>query len=455
MAWSRSKPALVEVTPPAATSASPAPGKEPIEAEPLIGLRWAWRLRWAALGGQLAALGLARLALGIQPEWTKLAPLVLALGASNLALARWLNQGLGSRGAIHAVLLFDVAQLTGFLWWSGGAANPFSALFIVHVAIAALMLGWAWALLLLALTSSCFGALFLAPAHELGVHALHAASSLHLRGMWAAYVLAAAFVAYFVSRVAAALRERERQMAALRRRIGGMERVASLSSMAAGAAHELGTPLSSIAVSAHELSTALAADAEWAGFAEEARHIREEVARCRRILDRLAMGAGHPAGEAPRWLSADEIVALVREELGAAEASTLAVDQSALGGRRVHGPPRALGHALKNLVKNGIDAVRSSADDGLVVLRLAALEGRAMFEVIDSGPGMPDSVLERLGEPFFTTKPVGAGMGLGIYLARSFVEQVGGRLQVDSRPGAGTRVTITLGEGSLAPESAP
>jgi two-component system sensor histidine kinase RegB len=277
---------------------------------------------------------------------------------------------------------------------------------------------------------------------------MHAASPLHLQGMWVAYVLAASFVAYFVSRVAAALRERERQMDALQRHVAVMKRVAALSTMAAGAAHELGTPLASIAVSAAELARALSRHEGWASFAGEARHIREEVARCRGILDRLAMGSGQPAGEAPALLSVSEIVQQLCDELGPAHAAALDVDD-ALSARRVRCPPRALVHALKNLITNGIDAGQASHTQARVTLRVRARGSQAMFEVSDRGAGIPDEVRARLGEPFFTTKPIGAGMGLGLYLVRSFVQQVGGELSFASQPGVGARVTLTLAEGAL------
>lgn len=421
--------------------------------ESLIGLGWIWRLRWGALIGQIAALGLAHFVLGILPVWRGLVPALLLLGLSNVALGRWLSRGRASRRLIGVVLLFDVLLLTAMLYWSGGAANPFSAFYVVHVAVAALMLGPVWALLLVVLTSLCFGGLFFVPAHELGAHALHSASPVHLQGMWAAYVLSAGFVAYFVSRVAAALREREQQVDSMRRRMAGMQRVAGLSTMAAGAAHELGTPLATIAVSAGELSAALARDERWAPYALEARVIREEVARCREILDRLAMGAGQPAGEAPALLGADEIAALVRAELGVTGASTLEV-QDALASRRVRCPPRALGHALKNLVKNGLDANRMGGTALPVTLRLRALGRRAAFEIRDHGPGIANEVLTRLGEPFFTTKPNGSGMGLGLFLVQSFAQQVGGELRFESAEGAGSLVTLTLAEGSLEESAA-
>jgi two-component system sensor histidine kinase RegB len=398
-------------------------------------------------------VGLARAAfgLGLMPAGRRRAPALLLLGLSNIALGRWLSRGHGSRRLIGAVLLFDVLQLTAMLSWSGGATNPFSAFYVVHVAIAALMLGPLWALLLVLLTSLCFGALFFVPAHEQGAHALHAASPTHLQGMWAAYVLAAGFVAYFVSRVAAALRERERQVDSMRRRIAGMQRVAGLATVAASAAHELGTPLSTIAVSARELSLALEQDERWAPYAVEAKLIREEVARCRGILDRLAMGAGQPAGEAPALLGAQEIVSLVRDELGAS--STFEV-QDALARQRVRCPPRALGHALKNLIKNGLDASRMGGTTLPVTLRLRAVGKRASFEIRDHGPGITSEAQSRLGEPFFTTKVNGAGMGLGLYLVQTFAQQVGGELRFESAEGAGSLVTLTLGEGSLEESAA-
>jgi two-component system sensor histidine kinase RegB len=427
---------------------STAPRLATVATEPEIGVAWLWRLRWAALAGLGPMLLIAR-ALGLPLDARALGLMALVSAVSNLLLRSWIRRRRASNGVILVVLLVDVALLTAVLGFSGGAANPFSALYIVHVAVASLLLGPWSALSLTALTSLCFGTLLVAAEDHAGVHA-HLGSGFpeHLRGMWVAYVLSAAFVAYFVFRIAGALRAREAEMASLRRYAAGMERVASLSTMATGAAHELGSPLASIAVSASELSEALSADARWAPFALEARHIREEVSRCRAILDRLARGAGQHAGEAPEVIALEAVVERLRHELGSADAALLDVDCPADLRASLRSPPVALVQSLTSLIRNGIDAGRLNGSDARVLLRISTRDDCAVFDVLDRGAGIPRAMAGRIGEPFSSTKPVGTGMGLGIYLVKTFALQVGGQLSFEPLPSGGTLARLRLGRGS-------
>jgi two-component system sensor histidine kinase RegB len=438
---------MIAAAPTATPAASPTPAVT-LDSEPLIGVAWLWRLRWTVLGAQLLMLVVAGPALGMPLDGLAIAVTLLVSVASNLWLGHRLQRRAVSHRSIFIGLLFDVLVLTGALHCSGGAANPFSALYVVHVAVAALLLGTAGTLTLTVITSLCFAGLLLASELHSG-HAAHGSFSMHLRGMAVAYALSASFVAYFVTKIARALRQREAQMLALRRYASGMERVASLATMAAGAAHELGSPLSSIAVAATELAGALSAEQRWAPFAEEARHIREEVARCRTILVRLGGGAGQPAGEVPERIMPSAIVERLRREFAPADAAILQVGPVETQGLPIWAPPTALVQSLGNLVRNAIDAARAGGSAPHVELRISAEEGRASFEVLDNGPGIPPEIAARLGEPFLSTKPHGKGMGLGLFLVKTFLDQVGGALCVEGLASGGTRARLRLGEGSI------
>jgi two-component system sensor histidine kinase RegB len=198
-----------------------------------------------------------------------------------------------------------------------------------------------------------------------------------------------------------------------------------------------------VALAAKELERALT-KADNAELASDAKLIREQVGRCRAILDQMAQGAG-TVGES---VSAATVRELIDETLvGIREAPKVLVeltDEIARTSLRL--PPRAVSQALRSLVTNAQDA--SPATSAVVVS--ARMDGAELLEVIirDRGPGIPDAVMQRIGEPFFTTKAPGRGMGLGLFLARAVIEGVGGSLQIDSAKGAvgetGTEVHARL-----------
>jgi two-component system sensor histidine kinase RegB len=265
--------------------------------------------------------------------------------------------------------------------------------------------------------------------------------SLHLRGMWVAFGVAASFIVYFLLRVRRALERHERELDAARAAAQRQERLASLATLAAGAAHELLTPLSTIAVIAGDLQRDLAQPGAPARAVEDARLVRAEVERCRAIIERMRADAGDTAGEG---FAAVPVAALVEDVVGAVADSRVAVRPeiaAALADRTLTVPPRAVGQALSALIEN---AQQASPQGGDVVLRVAPAGRHIRFEIKDHGAGMPAEVLARVGEPFFTTKPAGRGMGLGVFLARAVADRLGGEVTITSAPGTGTSVVFAL-----------
>jgi two-component system sensor histidine kinase RegB len=431
------------------------PAREPRHG---IDLSWLLTLRWGALAGQLATILAVDRIMGIDLPLGPLA-VVLAIGAgSNVALGAWRRRAEVDDAMLAAVMLLDVALLTAVLYYTGGPFNPFSFLYLVNVALAAVILppGWTWTLAGISLT--LFGGLFFAHVplplgagggmdhaamgHEMGDdHPI----SMHVQGMWVAFGVAAAFIVYFIQRVRRALAERDAELGAVRSAAARHEKLASLATLAAGAAHELATPLSTIAVVAKELERALGTDGADASTVADARLIREQVERCRTILVQMAADAGESTGEAPAAITVAAWFAAATEGLAdrtrivaapgfapAAEAATVRV------------PPRALAQALRGVLKNALEA---SAGRGDVRVELATAADRWRLAVADRGAGMTPEVLARAGEPFFTTKStdgLARGMGLGLFLARVVLERLGGELEIRSTLGRGTTVTLIV-----------
>lgn len=449
-------------------------------------LAWLIRLRWAAVMGQAATIALVHLAIGIRLPLAALTSLVAVEAGTNVVLMV-LRPTMNIRrvdGLMAATLGFDITVLTGLLLFTGGPFNPFSFLYLVYITLAAVVLrtSWTWGLVGLSLFLSgglFYGDVWWGPRGAAAMnHADH--MRMHLQGMWIAFGVAACFIAYFVTRVRSALADRETALAAERALAVRSERLAALATLSAGAAHELATPLGTIAIVAKELER----EAETAGSAtlDDVRLIRSQVERCRAILIQMAADAGNPAGEAPRRVT---LAALVEEALAslprapnagdaadpgaAAEADgrgtgsgtgkvsvdvdvDIEVDDRALG-IEVMVPPRAVSQALRAVLKNAVDSSRAVAPvvgaeerrrRSVVIQGCAVSPGWGGIRVRDDGPGMTAEVLSRAGEPFFTTKPPGKGMGLGLFLARTVIGRVGGRLEIASQPGRGTDVVVLL-----------
>ncbi|MCB9540316.1 MAG: HAMP domain-containing histidine kinase [Myxococcales bacterium] len=389
-------------------------------------LRWLLRLRWAVVAGALAVLGAAALLLDARPPWAWVLGLLAVTVVTNLAGARSSRR---PRAWAAALLVVDVVALTALLWLTGRASNPFTSLYLVYIAVAVVSLGAAASWGLVALAAAGFAALF--TGHD--PHAHHD-MALHLRGMWAAFAVSAAAIVYFVGRLETALRRRDAELAAARDAAAKAERLAALGTLAAGAAHELASPLGTIAVAAGELARDLESQAVPAESLDDLRLIRREVDRCREVLDGMSVEAG--AGPGEPWARV-ELVNIVAAAAGDAPLRTSLAPP--LDTQAVCTYPRALERALRALIDNA----RLASPPGEVVEVRAEIEDHALhLAVRDVGPGMAPVVLARATEPFFTTRPAGAGMGLGLFLARALAEGVGGHLALANREPVGVEATL-------------
>ncbi|MGH7436910.1 MAG: ATP-binding protein, partial [Polyangiaceae bacterium] len=342
-------------------------------------------------------------------------------------------------------LLVDAGLLTVLLYYSGGPSNPFSVLYLVYVTLAALMLGVRWASALVAVTATGYALLFFEHVPVDGMEHMHhagtSAYSIHLQAMWVAFTVTAGLVAFFVGRLQHALRKREAELASAQRLAARSERLASLTTLAAGAAHELGTPLGTIAIASKELERSLDGRTDLGSLAEDARLIRDEVERCRRIVHEMSGRSGEAMGEALESVSVEKLTSEVRSRTAAAERLVVHIDPSV--GAQVMVPVRGLTQALGHLVKNALEASDRSQDNR-VDLRVNSEGSLLGFEVLDHGVGFPAGALARAGDPFFSTKPPGSGMGLGLFLVNVFAEKWLGRLTLESTEGRGTLARLEL-----------
>jgi two-component system sensor histidine kinase RegB len=404
-----------------------------------LNFSWLIKLRWSSIAGQTATI------LGV---WAllhipiPLAPLFAIVGfqlATNVACAAWFRRGPRVyEWQLAGVMALDIALLTLMLYFTGGQANPFSFLYLVNIALAAVVLHAAWTWMLVALALLSFGLLPAVGSRPLPLGHVSAddAARITQQGMWVAFGVAAGFIVHFLWRITGALARRDQELSATRRQAARQQRVASLATMAAGAAHELATPLGTIALVARELERQM--EGASPDVVEDVRLIRDQVARCRSILDQMSGGAGPSGADLIEEISIVELMDAATT--GVRDRPEVSVEiEGGLGAMAFELPPRALAQAVRSLITNAQDAGESP-----VIVRASERGGELVIEVVDQGAGMAQSVLDRIGEPFYTTKDPGKGMGLGLFLSRAVVEGLGGRLDIDSAPERGTRVVVTI-----------
>lgn len=427
-----------------------------------INAAWFGRLRWVAAAGQLATIAFVAGPLGVL---LPVAPLVLLVGVTLIsnALFWWWTSSRSEppeANAWHAVvgglMLLDLAVLTAMLALTGGPTNPFVMFYFVNLALSGVVLPalWAWALSGLAI----LGFAILSIAHEpvevlrdperlVSLATLRASGDDSvppaLVGAWTAFAASAFVIVNFTTRLTRELRESERARRRAESERASSEKLEALGTLAAGAAHELATPLSTIALTVSEAHRELQQTGVEGPALEDLKLARREVDRCRTILDRMATDTGQPAAGLPEELTAEELIADVLAELPAADRVDVACVGEAAG-LTVLAPTTALAQALRAVVQNGVDATNEIDPEGRIEITADRLAGTLRLRVVDRGPGMPADVLARASEPFFTTKAPGRGMGLGLFLARSVIEKIGGSLRLESPAAGGAMAIIVL-----------
>ena len=336
---------------------------------------------------------------------------------------------------LFAYLQFDVLALTILLYFGGGASNPFVSLLLLPLIIAAALLpaGQVWAMA--GATVAVYTALMfhylplpgMLSGHGSGFHA-------HLWGMWLVFVISALLIAGFVARLAAALRQRDRQVARLREKALRDEQILALGMFAAGAAHELGTPLATIAVLAKELEREHGEDSP---LGADLRTLRQQVEACKAILGDLLRSADLSADrEAAQTL--DVVLERTRDRWQLLRPWVpLRVDCAGPSPPPAVTAPQTIGQTLISLLNNAADACPEGVD---LAGRWDAR--RVVIEIRDRGPGLPPEVESHLGEAFCSTKD--GGTGVGLLLANATLERLGGQVSLTRDPRGGTCTRIDL-----------
>lgn len=399
-----------------------------------INLRRLLAVRAITVAGLVLTLWFAVVRLGMAlPAMTLLLVMAVMVGLSLATLWRlgW-SRPVGE-GEMFVQLLADVAALTAVLYYTGGSTNPFVTLYLLPLAMTAAALPGALVWWMAAITVACYTLLL--AWHVPLPHAEHAHGAefgIHVAGMWLGFLLSAGLIAAFASRMSSTLRERDRMLAAMREAELRNERVLALGTLAAGAAHELGTPLATMAVLAKDFEPGRGIDADRLGI------LRDQIARCKEILSSLSAAAGQVRAEAgasrplDAWLT--EIVARWRSTRPGVVAG-LQLDGAGPAPRIVS--EQTLAQAITNILNNAADASPLQVE---IAGRWSADE--LVLDIADRGPGLAPELAGHAGQSIFTTKS--EGLGLGLFLAYTTLSRLGGDVRLMNRDGGGVICRLTL-----------
>jgi two-component system, sensor histidine kinase RegB len=402
---------------------------------------WLQRLRWLAIFGQVAILSVAS-------EWMLLPldlwPLVGIFGIasiSNLALSYLPSHMKAKDKTFATILLCDILLLTLVLYFSGGPANPFSIIYLLHVVLCAVIMSeiWTWATTIL--TIGLFGVLFFfhLPPNTLHTHN-HTTEHLnsHLLGMWFAYIIVSLITAYCVTRISRELKLAIKESTILK---SNQQKLASLTALSAGAAHELSTPLGTIALVVGELGRKLRLDLLDPQVEKDLELMKSQIDRCKNIISSMGIHSGEIPGETP--ISID-LLDFIKENKNSLKNSFGHIVDVQLVGESapIVISQNAIMRVLFILTKNAVEASYKEKQPVLVLIELVGTSLKLL--VIDKGEGISEENLLKIGEPFFTTKTPHEGMGLGVFLAKLTIETLGGSFNLTSKINSGTSVEIEI-----------
>jgi two-component system sensor histidine kinase RegB len=386
-------------------------------------------LRWLAVVGQGGAILISAVFFRLQFPVVACLALVGASAALNIAL-RWcfpVSMQLSDRGAT-IMLGYDILQLAGLLFLTGGVANPFVIFFLAPVTIAATSLTFRKALALLALSIVCATILLRTslPLPWVAGQSL-IVSPLYVYGLWTALAASAIFVTLYAHRVAEEARQNASALAAAELVLARAQHLSQIDGLAAAAAHELGTPLATVALVVRELAAHPPAGA---AYADDLKLLEQSVEKCRSILSKLSEPSalsGQRQMDISSPMELAEIAAAPHRLLGV----TIAVEGEGAGPEPKCARNPGVLYGLGNLIENAV----SFAEKG-VAIRASWSKSTVRITIADDGRGFPPNILARAGEPYLSQRDgarrneeAGGGLGLGLFIARSLLERSGATLQ--------------------------
>ncbi len=388
-----------------------------------VSIRWIVRMRWLAVAGQVLAAMLAWTIFDVSVPWMPVSAVFAITVISNLLFPRH------PRAVLQGWSLWlDVLLLTVLIYFTGGPHNPFTSFYLLHIALAAMTLsaGNLWSLV-----TACIAGYVLIFLHhrpvmlgDMEITSGCESYSWHLQGMLIAFVVTASFIAAFVSRMHRILLEQDEALESARVEAEKNAHFASLATLSAGVAHELGSPLATISLASSELLGQLP-ETMAADLRSDVSLIHEQARRCRLILDQLNERNTFGIGDPCVLVTASLLVRSVIGKLPTDIASRLLAVHDEQSAWRL--PQETTVQALIILIQN---AAQADTGGGRIELRIGNHGKGCEIEVIDSGPDPAPEILARASDPFFTTKAPGEGMGLGLFLVKCLAQRLRGEFSM-------------------------
>jgi two-component system, sensor histidine kinase RegB len=407
-----------------------------ISAENLL---YVMALRSVVIFSLIAGLWIGKSKLGIG---LPLEPILGAIGMFVLVnVFRMLRMSAVPQWELCVELVLDITALSAVLYFAGGISNPFVSFYLVLIAVGAMLLPGHYSWTIAALALACYSSLmfFYRPMihrHDPSANG-NPAFDLHIVGAGATFALSALIIAILLVRMTTSLRERERRLAAAREENLRNERIVALGAFAAGAAHELGTPLSTIAVIAKELERR---SDESPQVQEMLQTLRTQVNLCKNYLTELTANAGADRMESCSLRAASDFLSETLSDWQAMrpDAKVEFVGPSLKPAPNIIAEP-TLKQALISVLNNAADVSPRAIE-----VRADWNGGKFSVDILDRGPGLSDHDLARVGQTTFSTKPAQQGLGVGLYLARAALERFGGSLTISNRSGGGVHASVLI-----------
>ncbi|WP_339672468.1 ATP-binding protein [Dasania marina] len=339
-------------------------------------------------------------------------------------------------------LLADVSIIAGLLYISGGASNPFVSYFLVPLSISAAILPWryTWIIAGCSLVAYSLMLFYFEPLPTTVIdHSRHGSSSFnqHILGMWFNFCLSAAVITYFVVKMANTLRQRENQWAKEREDTLRDEQILAVATLAAGTAHELGTPLSTMTVLLDEIKADYSNNNNNNQLQQDLSLLQQQVSRCNHILKNLVNTAESHSHKQQETVKLSDYITQLLDHWQLIRPNVQLSYNCSDAPSPIIQADTTLEQAILNLLNNAADA---SSDT--VEIKLSWGNNSYTLTIRDHGPGIAPAIAEQMGQPFISTK--GRGLGLGLFLSHATVQRYGGSIELHNHPQGGTVAELTI-----------